>query len=409
MRQLLHINPIVAASLLLVAVSTHLATAQTAEQKAKIAEVQKLPGRWDPLEFTAAREVPTAQRAVMKREGDEILALFRRVPPLSPPIGFTLTPRVRVSALSDEPGHPLVMTVLLFTEDHGLTWGNKASTHGHTDLGAVLTNICANDLACLFPTFKDPVLTDDAGPMFAAPRRVADFHGYPAYAAPNGDFGIVLTKRSAPLVVPVSLERVIRHNLADARAAVTKSQAADAAIPEEDRQALAQMKATIAEIRANKMGMPRAQVDTIANEMQKQADGLLAQRKAARAQYAFLADSGKKITQRRVSMLEKLLATKSRAELDAPATVGDHYRFVVGKADLAPEEMPAGVDAIQLVSPNPAFFDRRLASTDLQLLIVFGGDDSEARRSHMLMGTRARKPVFDALDWTALAALLSGP
>ncbi|MGE5102463.1 MAG: hypothetical protein ACM3SX_20950 [Deltaproteobacteria bacterium] len=298
---------------------------------------------------------PADRRAALAL-ADSLLAVFRRDPAISSPLGYIVTLHREVGSnvgTASTDGAPFYAGV------SGAYWGyflvdGKPSpdASGKTPINAYVNNLlaCPHSEDYAIENRDKPML--DGGPLiFADVRQTGEFRGHPIY---NGQC-VVLTNRHEPPFLPVTRERYRKLEILGMRAKVERF---------------------------------RQQVDY---------DKLDPKWRAA---YDKSFEESRQIIAER----EAELARMSAEDRAAPAAV---RHSGVDDSTLVSADDP---DGNPLVTINPAFYDRSLPSSAAQIVVVNvpfvqsgvtpkGTPDEPPRRAH---GERIR----DGLDWAALEAMV---
>jgi hypothetical protein len=198
------------AALPLLAATSAAAQERDAKQAACYQRTASDPGRWLPttqpgfvlMNTPAERRVAPTMVPALRRA----LGLFQALPELAPPVGVDVTPQIEVLGSGSEGG-----------PDAGVLVGRLTLTMGQQlcdELGRPLTRgaaklhvdrIDASVYSNWIPV-TETLGTDAEGKMFRAPEHQADWQGAPRYRG-----YAVITHRIAPLYLPVTRERWLRH------------------------------------------------------------------------------------------------------------------------------------------------------------------------------------------------------
>ena len=313
-------------------------------------DATKVPGGWRPFPMNSLQrpyEAPAwLTLAVVKDLGahlNEVAEVLHRTAFLASPSGWVMFPHAQVDLNRS-------WTHAARSDARWLVIGRlslRASTiegDGHTvyDAGsAFVLNFVANDLTCALNN-DSAWATDAEGPMFleveAPDERV---HGYPRY-----DHCVLITHRSAPMFVPVPVERVIKARIAE----------------------IDKRLAPIRELLAATKG--RTDVNASANQT--------------------LIDTVKAYDQVLVDLRAKLAALtpeqrRARARASSQVFTDDPLDVETGRL---------------IVEANPAFFDPTRPS-DIQVLSVFLDCVHDGCVNHDVVDKLTAQ-----LDWNALAAIV---
>ncbi|MDR7489635.1 MAG: hypothetical protein QN158_11895 [Armatimonadota bacterium] len=166
-------------------------------------------GRWRPWKaptVNSLARLPAAERQAFAAALTRLAEPFRRVPPLNPPMGFEVAPYRAI-----EGGRPI----------RGVMWLawypylRSCSTCPHSVYSDFLASflLYVNDVEALFEVPHDKVAADESGTLYREPRRLADLAGFPRYEQGVRNTAVVITRRPAPILVPVSQARVIRARI----------------------------------------------------------------------------------------------------------------------------------------------------------------------------------------------------
>lgn len=168
------------------------------------------PGVWIKMDRVGPNKPSVAEKNLIAQL-DAVAALFRPLPVLNPPVGFSVMPR---NVLTGRDFYTKMQTgaYLGFLFSNDLKPDGSVDTHpaGHAEGRAV--NVDANTLDCLFSNFAH--FEDREGNLYYPPA-VGNFHGFITYGGYVDESGqhigcIFITKRTVPPFIPASRARVMK-------------------------------------------------------------------------------------------------------------------------------------------------------------------------------------------------------
>lgn len=233
--------------------------------------------------------------------------------------------------------------------------------------------------------------TDGAGDMFIEPRITRRIAGFPVYE----DRVLIVTNISRPMLIPVSVERVLKARMADLRKAVAESRGE--ASKQESGSGSAAMADAIKQLEALYEQMretnPKGAAELKANiEKMRQTTPAVrdVERQSGDTLRTFVGRHSEQLRR-----LEAHLAALSPAERRAQAYIGGKSQDEWGLGH-------SGDDgAYPLVSYNPAFFDHGAPRTAIQLLaLIPRGSEDEAL-------TKFGWELLESLDYASLRGLMT--
>ena len=362
-----------------------------------------------PVEFV---DIPPTDRDTIRANLERLWSIALRNPALNPPQGFDLKTSMIANGILPGPREPFIYraTGLLywyaFMPAYNRVRRLDVAMHGFF--------VTANQLSMVF---ADQWQADEQGVMYYEPREIRRVAGYPQYS--NGM--IAVSNSSRPLWTPVPRERVLRRELAVARAnLVAIDQASGAASANDPAAQLAawlrdrpnrqdDFDKTIGDIKrqdpqlAEKMRANFAK----AEEQTEMTLRRLAERNSVRPPVVQARmEKERQDVQACVAYLEGELARLSPADLKADAYLALPGRRPLPKAGCSAVVEAGFPDAIRIVAANSSFFDATLARTALQLIVVDFSNFELA--SYPRSGWRhdAYDSLREGMDYRALADLL---
>lgn len=256
-------------------------------------------------------------------------------------------------------------------------------------------------------------LRDDGGTMYFAPRVMAPLNGHAQFEYEGGRF-VLLTRRKAPLWIPVSRERYLRAVMAAwetqvaGRIRSAQSQAARAGsesalerwLRKEKPAVLEEQQRTLRELRGQIPAAELEQMRVAFATVIAETEAALREADAEAATAGAVVSEGMEGAQVISAGLAQILAKMTPAERASPACVD--YR--------APTRDPADAAASladcrtgeALVYLNPRFFDRALGAGAPQLILV----RTSARLDNRDPMNMLRVRIYETTDLDGLAALL---
>jgi hypothetical protein len=381
------------------------AGAASAEDAASTQAGEIVRGTKPSVEASSGHPLDDARKALKTYEA--VFAAYVKTPLLSPPRGFKLLHNENVLAAGQKAGRPIeaggAMILLAYNARLPRAADGRYAAEGE---GPVLGGIRINDAAC--GNKPDPGLgSDETSDFYYEPKQIGTAGGWPQYQVDRWTKAAFLSKRTAPRWLPVSVERVLKVRLAQARAQRKDASAADSARPQNAYQNWLDGK-------AKRLQSYQETHDMMAKTNKAQADQLLAQllksEDATAQMFQQMAakggglnaqiDKGQADAEKSLRDLEAKLASLSPAERAAQAHVymGTDNAFPVGA--VVPPSTP---NAAALVYPNPDFFDRALPPWEAQSICASLGAGPRTQE-HWLYPTILK--IWDSLDWNGLAKLL---
>jgi hypothetical protein len=269
-------------------------------------------------------------------------------------------------------------------------WAGPCAVRKGADAGGGLL-VVANAVGPVNAARTSASFTDSAGEMFIEPKITRRIAGYPVYE----DHVLIMTNRAQSLLVPVSVERVLKAQAADLRKMVAESGGERSARESGSgstamTDAIKQMEALYEQMRESN---PKGAAELKANieKMRQTAPAVRdVERQIADTLAAFAGRHSE-----RLRRLEAHIASLSSAERAAQAYLGGKSRDEWGLGR-------AGDDgAYPLVSFNPTFFDRAAPRGAIQLLALIPRSGNDEALTKLGWG------VLESLDYDALRALMT--
>lgn len=251
--------------------------------------------------------------------------------------------------------------------------------------------VLANALGPVNAARTSASFTDSAGEMFLEPKVTRRVAGFPVYE----DHVLMVTNSARPLLVPVSVERVLKAQAMDLRKMISSSREEESV--QESGSGSAAMAGAIKQLEALYEQMretdPKgaAELKTNIEKMRKTTPAVRDVERRSADTLGALADRHSE----RLRRLEAHLASLSSAERAAQAYMGGKSRdeWELGRA--------GDEGAYPLVSLNPAFFDRSAPRGAIQLLALIPRSGSDEAL------TKLGWELLESLDYDALRALMA--
>lgn len=327
---------------------------------AQVVYVPDAPGKWvvAPAPYAPGGTLRPADLTGVKALDLQVYGVFRQTPLLAAPKGFDVLPhsnfaREDMDGNSDSPLPKVIAGTFNIQLAPYIVENGRTYAFANGVLGWIQVDL--NKASCLG---LNRMTGEDAGGQFYRdmPELTRDAHGHLA----AGDC-VLLTHRTEPLLIPVTRERYLQWQVADARKKVAESEP-DA---------------------ATKAAMAQHPDDEGFKQMAR-----------LRASLKSYADAK-----------AQALASLTPAEKSAPAWVQLDVNVNMNRPDANPFDTEPLTDAAapgahEVFAYNPRFFDRALPATAPQLLTVAGGRSASADQSDI--GQR----ILGQLDWHAIEALL---
>ena len=358
-----------------------------------LATIESLPlARRDNYTFEPNDPLPRAMRAQLARVGEVV----RSAPAVRAHQGdLRLEPRITSGWEKRFPWTWPTDSGPYFGY-YSLSWYGRSSWGGPCALkkGASWDGqlvVVANAVGTANAAGTSASFTDSAGDMFIEPRVTRRIAGLPVYE----DRVLIVTNISRPMLIPVSVERVLRAQMADLRKAIAESR--QEASKQESGSGSAAMTDAIKQLEALYEQMRKTDPKGAA-ELKTNIEKMRQTTPAVRDVEGQSADTLQAFVSRDTEQLRRLerhLASLSRAERGAQAYLGGKSQDEWGLARAGEE------GAYPLVSYNPKFFDRAAPHTALQLLALIprGGEDEAL--------TKLGWEVLESLDYASLRRLMT--
>jgi len=349
-----------------------------------------MPGPYDTLADTK-RALVTA---------DAIFAAYSHIPLLNPPHGFDLIHNVNADARNSPRGWPIPVTsgfiLVGYDSERRLANGRFASLGE----GPVLGGFSMNVIDCDNPSAEKDLGRDEVSAFYLMPEQAGTVHGWPQTGGQ-----VFLTKRTQPRWLPVTAERVLKVQLDKARKTL---QDVNAASPQNaytqwlsgKDERMKQYQQTHDEL-VKSLGKEKADayLATMLDTEKKTGDMLksMAEQGSDTNQTAngYQAQAGKAAHD-----LEAQLNSLTPEQRAAPAYVYESPdgRFSVGQ--VVPPGTPGGVE---VVYPNPNFYDRSLPPWEAQSLCISVSTGPRSKEDSLYPTIQA---IWSSLDWNAFAQQL---
>lgn len=245
--------------------------------------------------------------------------------------------------------------------------------------------VVANVLGPVITDGRSASFTDDRGGMYIEPKVTRRIAGYPVYE----DRVLIVTNRTHPVLVPVTVGRVLEARKAELRDLIAKGNAAQQDETGSDAMAgaIAQMEALYEQMRQTN---PEAAKELKANIEKMRAT--TPQVQAVEGQNAATLNASLRRNSDALRRLDAYIASLSPSAREARAYIGGRHASEWGLAS------PGDEGALPLASFNDDFFDTTAPRSALQVLALIprGGEEDAARWK-----------MLESLDYSALAALLT--
>lgn len=281
-------------------------------------------------------------------------------------------------------------------------------------LGGIAAGVEVNNPAPVMHALNGfgQTLRDDQGVMYFAPRAMAPLNGHPQFEYEGGRF-VLLTRRTAPLWIPVSRERYLRAVMAAwdtqvggrIRAQVQASGAGGESalqrwLRQEKPGILDEQRRTLDALRGQVSAAELAEMRTTFATVLAETEAALREADAQAGTAGDVVGEGMERAQVIAAGLAQMLAKMSPAERASPACVNyaaTGEDLVEAAASLA--DCRTGDAVVYL---NPRFFDRRLGAGAPQLILV----RTSARSDNQYPSEVLRVRIYETTDFDGLAALL---
>lgn len=357
-----------------------------------LATVEKLPlARRDNYIFELNDPLPRAMRAQLARVGEVVQA----APSIRAHQGdLMIEPRIasgweqRFPWASPTDSGPYFGYYMLSWYGPR-AWGGPCALKKGASWGGQLL-VVANAIGPANAARTSASFTDGAGEMFIEPRVTRRIAGFPLYE----DHVLIVTNSSRPILIPASVERVLRARMTDLRKMIAESN--EEASTQESGSGSAAMTDAIKQLEALYEQMretdPKGAAELKANiEKMRQTTPAVrdVERRSADTLSAFVGRHTDELRR-----LEAHLASLSSAERRAQAYLGGKAHDEWGLGHKGDE------DALPLVSLNPEFFDRSAPRGAIQVLaLIPRGSDDDAL-------TKLGWELLESLDYASLRGLL---
>jgi hypothetical protein len=393
------------AGVLLFCVAAHpgVGRAQGGGDSGAEAEARQQVGKFTQSQMSAAMPGPYHTLADTKRAlttADAIFAAYVHLPLLDPPRGFEMLHNENADARNTPRGWPIPVStgfiLVAYDSTHRLPSGRFA-TIGE---GPVLGGFAMNSVDCDNPSAEKDLGRDDVSAFYLMAQPTATMGGWPET---NGE--VFITKRAGPRWLPVSAERVLKVQLDKANKTLDDLNA------ESPQNAYTKWLAG----KDDRMKQYQQTHDQLEKSLGKQqADSYLATaldtEKQTGAMMAQMAQQGSEANSttgqfqaqaaKAVQDLQAQMTSLSPAQRAAPAYV---YMSADG-AHAVGAVVPAGTPgSVEVVYPNPDFYDRALPPWEAQSLCVSVTTGPNSRQDSLYPTIEG---IWNSLDWDALAAQL---
>jgi hypothetical protein len=377
--------------------------AQTAVGSSAQDEARNQVGKFTQSQISAAMPGPNHTLADTKHAlvtADALFEAYVHIPLLNPPRGFEMVHNENADARNTPRGWPIPVTsgfiIIAYDPNHRLPSGRFA-TLGE---GPVLGGFSMDSIDCDNPSAEKDFGRDDVSAFYLMPASSGTVHGWPETSGQ-----VFITKRTATRWLPVTAERVLNVQLDNANKTLQDVNAASPSnaytkwlAGKDDRmkqyqQTHDQLEKTLGKQQAD------AYLAT-ALESEKQTAAVMAQ--MAQQGSATNSTTGQFQAQaaKSVQDLQSQLNSLSPAQRAAPAYVYESADGAHPVGAVVPAGTPGGVE---VVYPNPDFYDRTLPPWEAQSLCVSVSTGPNSRQDPLYPTIQN---IWNSLDWDALAQQL---
>lgn len=340
--------------------------------------------------------------ADMKRAlqtADTIFAAYCRTPLLSPPRGFELLHNVNADARSTPRGGPIPVSSGFILLSYGSAKRLPNGRFAVIGEGPVLGGFAMNVINCGNPSAERDLGRDEKSAFYILPEQTATVHGWPQFGRV-----VFMTKRTQPRWVPVTVERVLKVQIAAAR---KTQQDVNASSPQSayakwqsghDERIRQYQKAHDEMAKVNKQQADQMLASMLDSE--KQTDKMMVAMAQQGSDMSKMVSNNQAQTSKTLQDLETRMNSLSPAQRTAPAYIYQSADGAFAVGQVVPPGTPGGV---AVVYPNPDFYDKSLPPWEAQSLCV---DVSTGPRSRddPLYPTIVK--IWQSLDWDAFAQVL---
>lgn len=353
-------------------------------------------GRWEPFAPLGSHgQLTVAQERVMNDHARAVMDLFRTAAPLNPPHGFLVAPG---GALCDDhscpSGAPATahLTVLLHPFLRDVRTG--AISQAGLKYDGMSIDVALNQIRVDWRPY------DIENQLFVEPAITGRVAGYPVFEHRY----LVVTKNPRPIYIPLSQGEYIsgfiareRTLLGDTRSTIAKGSALEQWLANRKAatEGFMQGNAIVARTDPAKARQQREEFERGMDETER---SLRAQDGANRGALTGAAADASS----RIQALDAELAGLSPSERAAPAYLPTGRNSTTRASGLSAR--PDGANTQMLIRPNPAFFDRKLPRTAIQVITIdLGGMRDDDPRD---ASDSTRVAARNALDYARLSRLL---
>jgi hypothetical protein len=357
--------------------------------------------------------IPPADREPTRVSLERLWNIALRNPALNPPQGFDLKQELTANGILPGPREPFLYRAAGYL--HWYTFMPALNRVSRLDVAMHAFYLTANRPAMIL---ADEWQIDEEGTMYFEPQEIRRVAGYPQYRSGM----IALTDSSQPIWTPVPRERVLRRELAVARANLdaigSASLAAAANNPGE-------------QLRDWLRGRPSRQreADKMYEDTKRQ-NPLLAEK--MKANFSKAEEETEKalrqVAERKSPEPPVVQARRQKERQDTEACIGylegeltrlspadrmaDAYVALPGGRPLPKAGCSALVeqgfpDALRIVAANPRFFDTKLPRTALQLIVLDVTNFEFASYPRSGWRRDVYERLREGMDYKAFAALLA--
>jgi hypothetical protein len=357
--------------------------------------------------------IPPAEREPTRVRLERLWDIALRNPALNPPQGFDLKQELTVNGILPGPREPFLYRAGGYL--YWYTFMPALKRVSRLDVAMHAFYVTANHPAMIL---ADEWQTDEEGAMYFEPQEIRRVAGYPQYSKGM----IAVTDSLQPLWTPVPRERVLRRELAVARANLDAIGSASVAA------AAYNPGAQLQDWLRDRPSRQREADKTY--EHTKQQNPLLAEK--LKANFAKAEEETEKalrqVAERNSKEPPAVQARRQKERQDAEACIeylegeltrlspadrmADAYFALPGRRPLPRAGCSAVVergfpDALRIVAANPRFFDTKLPRTALQLIVVDFTNFELASYPRSGWRRDVYERLREGMDYKALAALLA--
>jgi hypothetical protein len=366
-------------------------------------EARDQVGKFTQSQISGAMPGPYHTLADTKRAlatADAIFAAYTHIPLLDPPRGFEMVHNENADARNTPRGWPIPVgsgfILVAYDGSHRLPSGRFA-TLGE---GPVLGGFAMNSIDCDNHDAEVDLGRDEISAFYLNVKPTGTMGGWPET---NGQ--VFMTKRTAPRWLPVSAERVLKVQLAKANKTL---QDLNAVAPQNEYtkwlagkdERMKQYQETHDQL-VKTIGKQQAdQYLATMLDTEKKTGEMMAQMSQQGSDVNSTAGQFQAQAAKAVQDLEAQLNSLSPEQSAGPAYVYESADGAHAVGQVVPAGTPGGVE---VVYPNPDFYDRTLPPWEAQSLCISVSTGPNSRQDPLYPTIQ---DIWNSLDWSALAQQL---